>query len=517
MRLKQNRMGRIASGISYLSLAILLTGCASLQPQPIKPAEQKAIAAIDRQSAQADVEPLNAKLTLAEAIARGLKYNLDHRTRMMEQALAIGQLDLSHYDLLPKILVDAGYDSRNNERITRSKDSVTGLPSLANPYISSDRSHSTEGLGLAWNALDFGVSYFNAKQNADRVLVAAEHRRKAMHNLIRDVRTAYWRALSAQQLASQLTETITLAESALQDARNIESEKVRDPLDALRYQRTVLENLRILESIQRELSAAHIELAALINLPPGANFELQEPLETELTPAKRELSIERMEETAIANNAEFKEHFYNARIVVAETKKSLLRMFPNLSFNYGVKHDSDSYLIHNNWSEAGAQLSWNLLNLLSLPTVKRFNAANEKLAEERRIAAQMALLAQVHLSRQQYDSAYLMFRRADEIWQVDQRIYQHISNREQAQIKGHLDRVSDNTSAIVSLLRRYQALSEVYAALSKVEATLGVEPAIGDLQSIKLDELKGIIEKALHDNWGAMETGETVKEQSAGT
>ena len=32
---------------------------------------------------------------------------------------------------------------------------MTGLPSLANPYISSDRNHRTADLGFQWNVLDF--------------------------------------------------------------------------------------------------------------------------------------------------------------------------------------------------------------------------------------------------------------------------------------------------------------------------------------------------------------------------
>jgi outer membrane protein TolC len=474
--------------IACLSALVVLSGCA-ITPQPFAASEQKLIAAADRKAAQTGVEPLTAKLTLADALARALKYNLDHRTRMMEEALAVGQLNLSRYDMLPKLTAAAGYSSRDSDRITRSKDSVTGQPSLANPYISSDRDHTTSDLGLSWNVLDFGVSYYNAKQNADRVLVAAERRRKAMHNLMQDVRTAYWRAASAQKIDAELRATLRLAEEALSDSRKVESEKLRDPLEALRYQRTLLENLRILESIQRELAASRIELAALINLPPGASFELAEPQAADLTPPKASLSVDRMEELAISNNADLKEQFYNARIAVAETKRSLLRLFPNLSFNYGYKHDSDSYLINQSWQEAGLQLSWNLFSVLSAPAVMRYSEANEKLAEQRRMTAQMAVLTQVHLSRQQYESAYVLFERADAIWQVDQRIYEHSANREAVEMKGRLDKISNNTSAIVSYLRRFRALSQVYAASSKVQATLGLEPRIGDLQEIPLADL----------------------------
>jgi outer membrane protein TolC len=481
-----------------IAVLIILSamGC-STKPTPYSESQQKAIAAADRSAANAGVEPLTTRLSLAEAMARALKYNLDHRTRMMEEALAVGQLDLSRYDMLPKLTAAAGYSWRDNERITRSQDSVTGLPSLANPYISSDRNHTTEDLGLTWNILDFGVSYQNAKQNADRVLVAVERRRKAMHLLMQDVRTAYWRAASAEKIDADLSQTIKLAENALADSRRAESEKIRDPVEALRYQRTLLENLRILESIQRELGSARIELASLINLPPGSPFQLAEPGVEDLTPPHAELNVSEMEEIAILNNADLKEQFYTARIAVAETKKSMLRMFPGLSFNYSARHDSDSYLINNSWREASTQIGMNLFNLLAVPSMKRYSAASRDLAVQRRMAAQMAVLAQVHLSLQQYDSAYVLFQRADAIWLVDRRISEHGSNRKSAELKSELDQVANNTSSIVSLLRRYQALNQVYAANGKVQATLGLQPQIDDLQTTPLSKLTQEIEASL--------------------
>ena len=486
--------------LTATSLAVLgaLNGCA-VTPQPLSIEEQQQITSRDRSAAQRDVEPLQGPLTLSDAVARALKYNLDHRTRLMEQAVALGQFDLSRYDMLPKLVASAGYSSRDNENISRAKDSVTGLPSLANPYISSDKSHTTTDLGLTWNLLDFGVSYFNAKQNADRVLIASERRRKAMHLLVQDVRSAFWRAASAEKLEKEVQNTIALAESALNDSRRIEAEQIRNPIEALRYQRTILENLRILESIRQELTTARIELAALINLPPGSNFSIAEPTGDALKPPRINLPIEQMEELAVANNADLREQFYNARIAVEETKKSLLRLFPNISFNYNLRHDTNSYLVNKSWQEAGAQVSWNLFSLLSVPATMRYTEANEKLAEQRRIAVQMAVLAQAHLARQQYENAYTLFERADAIWQVDQRLHEHTANREVAATQSKLERISTNTSAIISLLRRYQALSQVYAANSKVQSSLGLEPVISDISTTSLDNLRQEIDKSLRD------------------
>ncbi|HZX29420.1 MAG TPA: TolC family protein, partial [Telluria sp.] len=226
----------IASGAAALAL-LTLTGCGTVQVQPLTAESIRAQAAIDLRAAQADVPPISGELSMDEAIARALKYNMDRRLRMMEEAFQLTNLDVANLDLLPKLMASAGYVARDKDLITRSEDSVTGQPSLAHPYISSERAHAQYDLGLTWNMLDFGLGYVNAKQQADRVAIASERRRKAMHTLVQDVRTAFWRTVSAQKLRDEVRNTIAVAEAALTDARKAEQERIRSPLDSLRYQR----------------------------------------------------------------------------------------------------------------------------------------------------------------------------------------------------------------------------------------------------------------------------------------
>jgi outer membrane protein TolC len=482
--------------LSLLASALVLAGCASVDPRPLNEPEIKSQAQIDRSVAQQDVEPIKGAISLEEAIARGLKYNLDRRTRMMEEGIAFNQLDVSKFDLLPKLVASAGYHSRSEYAISRAQDSVTGAPSLANPFISSDKSHTVSDLGLTWNLLDFGLSYYGAKQNADRALIAVERRRKAMHILIQDVRTAFWRTASAQKLRLDVKNAIALAVDALGDARKAEDERLRSPLDSLRYQRQLLENLRLLETIDQELATAKIELANLINAPLALDLQVVESVET-LSPRMLALPVSAMEDVAIARNADLREQFYNTRIASEETRKTILRMFPNLNLNYTLKHDTDKYMVNNSWNEAGAQLSFNLLNVLAAPSQKRLAEAGVALADQRRMATQMAILAQVHIARLQYTNALQQFDRSDAIWSIDDRINTHVANREQAQTVSKLDKVANNTSAILSLLRRYQALAQAHAAASKLQATLGMEPELGSVQDMSLPELQAAIGSAI--------------------
>ena len=481
----------LCNSLKKSALAILVSlsvsACTTIDPQPLSEQALAEQGRADKVAAVADVEPINGMLTLEQAIARALKYNLDRRTRLMEEAMAFRQLDISHYDMLPKLLAQSGYSWRSNDKISLSRNNETGELSPSQ-FISEERTHTLSTLGVSWNLLDLGVGYYNTRQQADRVLVASEKRRKAMHVLMQDVRTAFWRAASAQTLRGEVRSTLALAEQALADSRKAEAERLRNPIDSLRYQRQVLENLRLLEAIDQELSTAQIELAALINAPIGQPLQLAEP-EFKAHREALDIPVERMEETAMLANADVREQHYNARIAREEARKTLVRLFPNLSFNYGTNYDTDDFLVNDSWNDAGLQLSFNLFNLFTGPAQLQLAEAGVKLADQRRIAVQMATLAQTHLARQQMFNALRQFERADAIWQTDQRISGHMQNRQISQMQSQLETVANQTTAILSLLRRYQALAQVQAAEARLQSTLGVEPHIGSVDTMTLSQL----------------------------
>ncbi|KQU81073.1 MULTISPECIES: TolC family protein [unclassified Rhizobacter] len=285
----------------FLQLGIL-SAC-STPPARLEPLDLAQTSRADRQAIRQDVEPLGSRLGLDEAIARALKYNLDRRARQFEEALALRQFEEAGHDRLPKLVAAAGYTSRDKDRVANSIDSVTGAPSLANPSISQDRNHTLSSLTLSWSLLDYGLASYNARQAGDRLLAAAERRRKATHLLVQDVRGAYWRAASAQKLRQDVRDALTLADEAMSDSRAAQQENLRSPLDTLRYQRQLTENMRLLEYIEQDLATARFELAALINAPIGQEVEL---LADEMPSAKDPLSVpdEEMEDQALAQNHE---------------------------------------------------------------------------------------------------------------------------------------------------------------------------------------------------------------------
>jgi outer membrane protein TolC len=472
-------------------LSILMTGCVTVRPTPVAVDEVVEQARLDR-SIGATSPQIQTSLSLDEAIARALKYNLEQRIARAEQALASGQLELAGRELLPNVMATAGYSTRDVDLTRRSRDSVTGGPSLGNPFISQERNHLTASLGTTWNMLDFGVGYINARQQSDRVLIAGERRRKAVHTLIQDVQVAFWRAYAAQALRDRIRAGVKLGEEALVDSRQVEAEGLRSPLDALRYQRQILENLRTLESLDQDLSSAKLELARLINVSPSDDFRLEEP-QRPFADDLLHAPAERLEEIAIGRNADLREQHYNVRIARLEGRKAILRLFPRLSFNYSYNYDDDSYLIHNNWNDAGLNLGYGLLNLANLPLQRRLGELGVAAAEQRRVAALMVIISQVHLSRLQYANARQQFARADALSQVEERIAEQMRNREEAAVQSKLETITATTSYIITMLRRYQALANVYAAQSRVQATLGADPGLRNVDALSLQDLTGVV------------------------
>ena len=187
-----------------------------------------------------DVEPVSGEVTLHEAFARALKYNYDYRLRSMEQSMASSQLDLAKYDMLPRLTVAAGYSSRSNDAGSRSVDLATGVES--NLFSGAqERTRNTQNAVLAWNVLDFGVSYVRAQQQAVQVMIAEERKRKVVQNISQDVRQAFWRAYVAQQTLPRMDELLNRVKEALLRSERMETERMLPPLQALAYQRAMLD------------------------------------------------------------------------------------------------------------------------------------------------------------------------------------------------------------------------------------------------------------------------------------
>lgn len=467
------------------------------RPNPLSEAELASQATLDRQAAQENVPPLGSTLSLEEAIARALKFNLSRRERVLQEALSLRQLDATRFEMLPSVLARTGYLSRDNDNTRLSRNQEGEL--APNQFVSQDRTHELSEFGLSWSLLDLGMGYYSSVQDTDRLLIAVERRRKTTHLLMQDVRAAFWQAAVAQRVESMVAQATHIAEAALVDSRKAEQARVGDPVDALRYQRQLLENLRLLESLAQELSTARVELFRLINVPLSSDVVLVEPAGIGVDSALLRTPPEKLEELALARNPDLRIRSYDARIARVEARKTLVKLFPDLGFNYNINYDTDNYLVNNRWNQASLQLSFNLMNLLAFSSQKKLAEAGVALADQRRVTAQAAVLAQVHLARLELVHAERLLARAKEISATDKRLFKIIRSQSQAELASKLEETSNATSSILSLMRFYQAKADAQAAEARLRATLGDEPSfeLDGAETADLATLSELLRKSL--------------------
>lgn len=475
-------------GIAFGMIASVLSGCVTT-PMPLAKDELEKIASEDRQTIAEQGAPIQGPISMAEAVARALKYNLGHRTRLLEEAVAEGQLNLDKWELLPDFVANASGENRTRDRSTFNADRTSSSST-------AEKNSRTADIGFSWNVLDFGISYYTAKQNANRFLAAQERRRKTLNQIIQEVRTIYWRAVALQTLKGRIGQTITLAEGALKDVDKVAADNLRAPIETLRFKRSLLDAIVQLERVENELATAKVELAALINVTPGTAFEIVIPEEVNLSVPSWQISLDKMEEIALVNNPDIREGSYEKRVVIDESKKALIGLFPGVTLLANRQHDANSFLVNNDWYQISARLSWNILDLASAPDRLRQGERNERLAHSRRVALTMAILAQLHVSYAEYLNARKDFDRADAIHAVDDGIAQITRLRQQENLLSVSELVVAETSAVVAAARRYQSYAQAEARLARMYSTLGADIVEEVYLNDDLPELTGIVEQS---------------------
>ena len=356
-----------------------------------------------------------------------------------------------------------------------------------NPTSSDERSRTLRGIEFSWNALDFGVSYYRARQQGDQFLIAEERRRKVVQNLLQDVRAAYWRALGAQRLTAQADEVLQKASLALTRSREAESQKIISPGVALAYQRALLDATTLLNQRRQDLEFAKRELAALMNVPSGVDFQVAEAQEVPLPMAPRELG--KLEDMALLQRPELREEDFRKRISADEARKQILSVLPGITLSYGQQYDSNRFLFNNSWSEGGLSLAWNLMRLVSIPAMKDMQAYQAKTDEARRMALSMAILTQTRVGVERYRMALEDFKLADQAAQVDQRLAAFTKASVSAKLDSELEAIRTQARAVLGAYQRANAYANAHIAFGRLYNSLGFDPIADDFEGNDLQQL----------------------------
>ena len=415
MRINFRRQSTIAlAAVLLLPLSSCVVG-----PKVIDNEANRRRLEADLQASYDSQEKIAQPVTLEDAMARAIRYNLDSRVSLMQEALAKGELGTARWDMLPRLAANAGYSYRSKEMASNSVNIETGIESLS-MSTSQDRDIRRADLTVVWNVLDFGVSYFQAKQQADRALIWRERRRKAVHNLMQEVRQAYWQAAGADKLRSLAQKVLDASDKELERIRRQRQERLSSPIEGLKQERTLLDTIRQMQAILDELALAKPRLAALMGLSPGTSFQLATVNLPDKATQEIGTPVEELEKIALEHRPEILEAAYQEHISALEARKAIARLLPGIEFRGSKEYNSNSFAAYPNWWEGGISVAWNLMNIPSAP--QRISTANagKKVARANSLALSMAVLSQVYVSRQQQGAAIRQFNLAKRQKQVEE-------------------------------------------------------------------------------------------------
>ena len=483
--------------ISLLAFLILLSSCARTPKEiSLNDSQERVdqdILKIEQIKKQNETWEENIKIDLYTAIALAIKNNRELKIKQLETGIAYRQLDKVEFEMLPAIAANAGYSG--SERYNASASATVPNTDLAGAIgtsfsTSRERDVNSQDIGFTWNALDFGLSFIRAGQEANRYLITEEMERKAEHNIVRDVIKAYWNTISADKLIKKYDPLLVEVDKALNDSQKIEELLLTKPMDALLYQKELLDIQRALQSQKEIFIDARIQLAGLMGLLPNQKFTIV-PTDDPLTILN--MDLDGMEKYALINRPELRKSHYDEKISIQETKASMSALLPGLNFNAAWTHSSNDHLMNKTNLEYGSAMGANLLNVFMYPKVKRINETNTEVIKEKRLALSMAVLSQVHLANIDYSLALEEYDTAERYYQVSKKITEQIKNAQKIARFGNLELIREQASLLVAELRYDIAYSKLQHAIGKIYTSVGLDITRENVKNINFKDYASII------------------------
>ncbi len=472
---------RVKVFVGAVFTSLFLAGC-SVAPKPLLPKDIKKAVKKDLQTINDNAPVITKPITLDEAMKMAIENNLNSKVKIMESALMQKEIKSMYYDMLPSLTAKAGYSSRNKYAASASTSFSDGTPDPLtddpNYSISRNKEKIDADVTFSWNVLDFGLSYVRAQQKSNRYLMAKERERKAVQNIMQEVRRTYYEAVSADALLKRIKPMMREVEEALGDLSKVKELRINSPMKSLSYERELLEVLRSLQGLERNLIGAKVKLSELIGIKPGTDFELAQKIKKDYELPALNLRLDEMEKIALRNRPEILESRYKQRITKKEATVAILRMLPGINLTSDISYSDSEYLLNNNWTSFGTKVSWNLLNIFKLEDYQDVAKAKEELAKQEKLAISMAVLSQVHLSTVRFYQAKKEYELSRRYLNVAQEIFDLTKVGNSLNMNSRLVFIKEKLNYILATLRHSYAYANVQNSYGRVFASLGVQEKI---------------------------------------
>ena len=179
-------------------------------------------------------------------------------------------------------------------------------------------------------------------------------------------------------------------------------------------------------------------------------------------------------------------------------------MLPGVSLVAGSNYDSNSFLLHNDWTNWGARASWNLLKVFAYPARREVIEEQDAMLQTKSLAVTMAIMTQVYVSRIRFAHAIKEHRIARKFRDVQNDLLTQIRTEANAGRVARQTLVREELNAVVAEAKLDIAYAAVQSAYANIETSLGLDPfggfALGET------DVKGIAATLREARQGRMTT-----------
>jgi outer membrane protein TolC len=488
--------------ISTIISILVLSGC-GLTPSKVddKTQLENTQGGIDKFIASSDT--INHQISLSEAIARTIKYNLDYRLQHTQLMLENGNLKMAYIEMLPTLTGDLNYSFRNNPQIQN-------LVNADGQVVDGDTSYTPREIldvsaGMQWTVLDLGLSFTRAQQQANRVMIMQEERRKITQQLVQQAISVYWKAWTAQnmhQTVIDFKEKVRIALKKSQNALDIKASPTPTELD---YQSVLLKSIRRANKLQLEISSAKAELTRLMNIRPGAEFELASPNKTITKLPNIQPQLAKMDLIAMVNRPELRQSSHQIDIAKKGIQAAVIEMLPGLSFDFGYNYTNNRFMLNQEWMGGNLGATIDLFNMV-LRGPFAIDMANQQVDFEKikTAATTLSVLTQIRVAYTNYliwkeDYQYAKLQDETTSKLLKNALANERANKGNSQIS-----IRRGIESLNATFDRQVTFARAYEALAKLYQSVGIDLLPHEVRYLSLEEITERVQVVLN----AQSTGE---------
>ncbi len=476
---------RLSRFLLHVFLVIGLTGC-SVKPKHFTEKDHSIFVhelseklKISKNMEESNEQSPTAPISLHEAMARAALYNFEHKVKRIELDIAKARQNTTKWDFYPQLIGSFAATERSNTLASSSKSVITGQESLE-LSTSNDRSLQEASLNVTWNLLDTCVNYYSSRQSGNKYYISEEQRRGVLNKLLLDVRTAFYKTASAQNLLKQIEEFNTAAQIGLKKIEKLEQSKLLDPVAALNRKKAIHSRILQLQNLRTLLLKEKIELARLMNMPPSIGYELVPPADLRTPQISDIPDALALVDLALVQRPELLEARYNVLLTADDKKKAFLRLFPSLELSASTNYSSNHYLQHDTWEEVGLKVAWKLLDSVRANDEMDIVSRNIELSESQLENLSLAVIAQVQLAYIDYNETLSSFLTTQELAKINGELQIHQQNRASQFNLAGVDMIQVQGDNLLADLEKDISYAKLQSALGRLLFSVG-EDLYGDI------------------------------------